>query len=62
MVPKVIETPLSTTVVESLTTELKVDANPNTSLDINTANASKVYSISDAIMEKEPEKAKASKA
>jgi hypothetical protein len=62
MAPKIIETPFSTPISESLTIGLKVDAIPKTSLDMDKASASKVYTITDAIREKEQENAEVFKA
>lgn len=62
MAPKIIGTPFSTPISESLTIGLKVDAIPKTSLDMDKASASKVYTITDAIREKEQENAEVFKA
>jgi hypothetical protein len=58
-VPTIIESPLIATVVENMTSELKVPAIIEVSLDANMTSASKAYSITDAARGKEQEKIKA---
>jgi hypothetical protein len=58
--PKVIESPLSTSAAENVTTMLKTFASPEASLAADKASTSNIYSAIEAIIVKEHERTYAS--
>lgn len=58
---KTIESPLSKPVAESVKNELELVVSPMVYLDVGRANASKTYTIADALKEKERDEAEGPK-